>query len=161
MLQQRTCKQCGRSFTGGPRAYYCPICREERTKQTNAAYRARKRAGDVRPIGSVDKCERCGKEYTVEGGLQRFCPDCQPIHAAEYDRETAIDFYRAHKERVNPIRNERRRIDPFKKCVMCGSTYEHKGTKRMTCSPKCEREYYNRQHRERSKRQKEDTNNEQ
>lgn len=33
MLLDRICKECDRSFEGGPRAYYCPDCRIERKLQ--------------------------------------------------------------------------------------------------------------------------------
>lgn len=108
-LLDRVCRECDRHFQGGPRAYYCPSCRKERQRQQGAAYQRRKRAGTIRPLGSVDTCERCGESYTVEGGLQRFCPDCQSIQAAEHDRETSLAFYYENKERINPVRNERRK----------------------------------------------------
>lgn len=144
MLQQRTCRTCSRSFEGGPRAYYCPECRAERKQATWRDFKRRKKSGDVRPLGSTDKCERCGKEYVVESGNQRFCPDCQPIHAAEYDRTTSLAFYHANKDRINPVRNERRRIDPVRTCAICEAEFLHKGTVRRTCSKECEREYYRR-----------------
>lgn len=109
MLLQRTCQQCNSQFSGGPRAYYCPSCRAERQRKQSAAYQRRKRAGNIRPLGSIDKCTRCGKQYTVEGGQQRFCPECQPVHTQEYDRETSLEYYHEHKARINPVRNERRR----------------------------------------------------
>jgi predicted nucleic acid-binding Zn ribbon protein len=115
---------------------------------TKAAYRARKRSGQVRHLGSFDQCERCGKDYTVESGSQRFCPECQPIHAAEYDRQTAILFYHDHKDRLNPVRNERRRVDPTRICLVCGTEFNHGGTVSLTCSTKCRRDYYNQKHRE-------------
>lgn len=108
-LQDRTCRQCGNTFEGGPRAYYCPTCRAERTRKTYAEYKRRKRQGKTRALGSKDTCERCGKTYTVKGGNQRFCPECQPIHTAEYDRRTSLEFYRKHKDRINPTRNQRRK----------------------------------------------------
>ncbi|QHZ52293.1 hypothetical protein [Paenibacillus larvae] len=108
-LQDRTCRQCQASFQGGPRAYYCPICRAERTKKTYAEYKRRKRQGKARALGSTDTCERCGKSYVVNAGLQRFCPVCQPIHAAEHDRRTSLEFYREHKDTINPVRNQKRR----------------------------------------------------
>ncbi|AUS03580.1 hypothetical protein ERIC1_1c34050 [Paenibacillus larvae subsp. larvae DSM 25719] len=108
-LLTRTCRQCGNTFEGGPRAYYCPTCRAERTRKTYAEYKRRKRQGKARALGSTDTCERCGKSYVVNAGLQRFCPVCQPIHAAEHDRRTSLEFYREHKDRINPARNERRK----------------------------------------------------
>lgn len=141
MIQTRICRTCGRSFQGGPRAYYCPECRVERQRASWRDYKRRKKTGDIRPLGSIDKCERCGKDYTVEGPNQRFCPECQPIHAAEYDRVTALAFYHANKDRINPARYERRRIDPLRACVVCGRPFEHKSTKRITCSEECAKEH--------------------
>lgn len=146
MLQRRICQQCGRSFEGGPRAYYCPSCRIERKRDHDADFQRRKRKGNYRPLGSIDKCEQCGKDYVVEGGQQRFCPDCQPIHAKEYDRETAIEFYHAHKDRINPVRYQRRRKPP-KKCAWCGKEFKT-GTRALTCSPECRRKYTSKKHYE-------------
>ena len=145
MIQQRICRTCSRSFEGGPRAYYCPECRAERQRASWREYRRRKKTGDIRPLGSIDRCERCGKDYTVNGPNQRFCPDCQPIHAVEYDRKTSLEFYHANKERINPIRYERRRIDPVRPCIICGTLFPHRGTVRITCSKECEREHNRRQ----------------
>lgn len=147
MLQQRICQQCGRSFEGGPRAYYCPSCRAERQREQNAEFQRRKRKGNYRPLGSIDKCEQCGKDYVVEGGQQRFCPDCQPIHAKEYDRETAIEFYHNNKDRINPVRNQRRRKGP-KTCVICGKEFTT-NTRAITCSPECRRKDINKKWNER------------
>lgn len=137
-LLDRVCRECDRHFQGGPRAYYCPSCRADRQRQQWASYQRRKRVGKIRPLGSVDTCERCGESYTVEGGLQRFCPDCQSIQAAEHDRETSIDFYHLNKEQINPPRNERRRIGS-RKCEWCGEEFDHRGTKRLTCSDEHQR----------------------
>lgn len=142
MIQSRICQQCGHSFEGGPRAYYCPSCRVERQKITKATYRERKRKGESRSLGSKDKCERCGKEYTVESGLQRFCPDCQPIHTLEYDRETALPFYHQNKDRLNPVRNERRRVGE-RNCDWCGAVYVVTVGGQLTCSEECKRKLKN------------------
>lgn len=141
MLQQRICQQCGRSFEGGPRAYYCPSCRIERKRYHDADFQRRKRKGNYRPLGSIDKCERCGKEYIVEGGLQRFCKVCRPEHYREHDRETAIEFYHNNKDRINPVRNQRRRKGP-KTCVICGKEFTT-NTRAITCSCECRRKDIN------------------
>lgn len=148
MILERVCKTCGSHFDGGPRAFYCVNCRAERQKETNANYRARKRAGNTRPLGSKDTCEKCRNEYTVESGAQRFCPECQPIHAAEYDRETSLPAYHEKKEVTNPSRNERRRIGD-QLCVICNTQFNPGGTARLTCSEKCARDYKNKRWRER------------
>lgn len=141
MIQSRTCHQCKTNFLGGPRAYYCPSCRVERAKQTHAEYRRRKRQGEVRALGSTDKCERCGKSYTVEAGLQRFCPECQPIHAADYDRRTSLEFYNENKERINPPRKMKRR-KRSNICVICESVFEPINGS-TTCSAECKRKLTN------------------
>lgn len=74
VVKDRICKQCGKTFPGGPRAWYCPECRSERKKQ-QAAIR-RQRPGPNRPLGSIDHCVVCGKEYVVKGGMQKYCEDC-------------------------------------------------------------------------------------
>lgn len=141
MLQQRICKQCNSTFTGGPRAYYCPSCKVKRRREQHAEFRRRKRKGNYRPLGSIDRCEKCDKDYIVESGLQRFCPGCQPIHAKEYDRATSIVFYHDNKERINPARYQRRRKPP-KNCAWCGKKF-YTGTRAITCSPECRRKYIN------------------
>lgn len=136
-LLGRICRECDRSFKGGPRAYFCPDCRVERKRELWRRYVRNKRAGNVRTLGSTDKCERCGKDYTVKGGLQRFCPECQPIHAAEHDRRTSIEFYHENKERINPPRNERRRVG-VRNCDWCGKEYR-RTNRSLTCSDECRR----------------------
>lgn len=111
MLQQRVCKQCGTSFPGGPHADYCPSCRDVRRK---AQKREHKRKGAGRLLGGVDICERCGNEYIVNAGLQRFCPQCAPL-------QTAI-----------------RRPKKYRTCVICGKVAE--GNKK-TCSRECHKAY--------------------
>lgn len=157
MIQDRVCKACGATFQGGPRAYYCPKCRVIRKQEAKARYLNRLKSGDVRRIGSIDKCDRCGSPYTVESGLQRFCPPCQPIHAAEHDRQTALEFYRQNQKKINPVRNIRRRKRD-NRCVMCGKFFATSDG-RNTCSPKCKRLRGNqlqREHRERKKRRERD-----
>ena len=135
MIQNRICKQCNIIFAGGPRAYYCPDCRLERTKATNRDYKTRKKNGNVREIGSIDICKRCGEKYTVNGGLQEYCLKCKKEHALEHDRSTGLKFYHLHKEQINPIRNLRRQIGPVK-CWWCGKKFITHNRK-LTCSTEC------------------------
>lgn len=74
-----------------------------------ANHRSRKRQGNSRRLGSTDQCERCGGAYTVVGGLQRFCPECQKAAHLEEDRREGLAYYRANKDNVNSTRNARRR----------------------------------------------------
>jgi hypothetical protein len=152
-LLTRTCRQCQAFFQGGPRAYYCPSCRAERTRKTCAEHKRRKRQGKTRALGSIDACERCGKSYVVNAGLQRFCPVCQPIHAAEHDRRTSLEFYREHKDRINPPRKLKRR-KRSNICAICGNVFDPINGS-TTCSPECKRKLGNKHNREWRMREKE------
>lgn len=151
-LLSRTCRQCGATFQGGPRAYFCPICRVERANKASVEHKRRKRQGATRALGSIDACERCGKSYVVNAGMQRFCPDCQPIHAIEYDRQTSLEFYREHKDRINPPRKLKRR-KRSNICVSCGSTFDPVNGS-TTCSAKCKRLLQNQHGREWRRKEK-------
>lgn len=110
-LRPRICRnpECGATFAGGPRAWYCPACRAVRQAETDRRYKARARRGETRPLGSQDICARCGETYTVTGGLQRYCPACAPLAVAEIDRAQGLAYYAANKDQINPVRNVRRR----------------------------------------------------
>ena len=135
-MRPRTCKTCSCVFTGGPRAWYCPNCRAERQKMAGKQYKERARAGKTRPNGSIDLCENCGKKYIVKGGLQKYCEKCAPEMIKELDRIQGIKWYEKNKDKINPVRNEKRQKKE-RKCVICGKTFEGDGTCRNTCSETC------------------------
>lgn len=82
--QEKICEDCGRSFIGGPKSFRCPDCQRkinDRRKQANKYY------GAERPLGSTDRCIVCGKEYVVEGGLQKYCSaKCRLIGLDSYNK---------------------------------------------------------------------------
>lgn len=120
-LAPRVCRNedCGREFLGGPRAWYCPECRLERRRRQSREGKRRKRAGEVRELGSEDVCEICGGPYIVQSGNQRYCPECAPCAIAEVDAVQGLAWYDAHKAQTNPTRNAARRI-AGKACPDCG-----------------------------------------
>ena len=89
IYDNRVCKECSQTFSGGPRAWYCPECRVERQRR-------QVRYPSKRPIGSKDICQNCGKKYIVNSGLQKYCPDCQPIMHKELDNRQGKSYY--HKK---------------------------------------------------------------
>lgn len=137
-LRQRTCRACGRSFLGGPRAWYCPQCRLERRKKHSASYKARKKTGDVRELGSTDSCAVCGAPYTVTGPNQRYCPACAPDAVKALDSAQGMAYYAEHKDAINPLRNAKRRKGE-RICPICGAEYQAHG-KNSYCSEACRRE---------------------
>lgn len=85
VVMTRTCVDCGRTFEGGPRAKRCLDCRELARKETSWRH---KKNGTRRPLGSLDKCEWCGAEYTVSSGRQKHCSvACQRLAVLEWQRE--------------------------------------------------------------------------
>lgn len=103
----RTCRECGSTFLGGPRAWYCPACRIERIRKREKEYRERKKAGKTVPVGSIIKCELCGKEIIKNGGPQRFCPECAAKHLKEVDNQQSLEWKRANPEKM---RESKRKI---------------------------------------------------
>lgn len=152
-LGMRICRQCGKEFTGGPRAWYCPECREKRKRQQKSKDNYKQRMGLTRKIGSTDYCTRCGKPYTVTGGLQKYCPDCAAEAMQENDRNQALQYYEDNKEQTNPVRNDKRRVKT-KQCVICGKEFDADRTARNTCSEECRKKQRQTWQREADKKRK-------
>ena len=135
VLRDRTCRACGKVFVGGPRAWFCPECRAERRRQHEREARQRKKAGMSRLIGSQDICEKCGKPYTVNGGLQRFCRVCAPVAI----HKKALELTKAWNA-ANTTPEDRRELRKAHAaqiaCVICGKLFVP-DTGTMTCSPEC------------------------
>lgn len=134
-IKTRTCRTCGKSFEGGPKAWYCPECRAQRQKKQRAEYLSRKRSGSVRAVGSDAVCERCGKLYTVTGGLQRYCPDCAPTVYKEVKNEISKRWNKesGYYEKRQRAREKSRTAVP---CVVCGTLFVPVNSA-VTCSPEC------------------------
>lgn len=145
-IYDRICRSCGASFRGGPRAWYCPVCRAERAIKTARESKQRSKAGTVRRIGSTDLCLICGQPYTVKGGLQRYCSKCAKEHLQVIDRAQGREWYETNKATYNPMRYEKRRA-PARPCVICGAM--HPATSGLTCgNPACRRSRKNEKWRE-------------
>ena len=129
----RTCRGCGCSFLGGPRAWYCSECREERRREHERKYKERRRAGKVFPLGSVIKCELCGKEIVKNSGLQRFCDECAAKHLKEIDNQQSLDWKKKNpdkiKESKRKISKERHANGETLKSVIPGVSWD-KGKQR-------------------------------
>lgn len=107
VVKPRVCRQCGATFDGGPRAWYCPSCRKQRRRDADARFRAKGRKAD-RPLGSTDKCARCGSEYVVKSARQRYCPGCAYEAVREADRPMSRKWNREHRDTYYPAKNAKR-----------------------------------------------------
>lgn len=85
VVKIRACQDCGVEFYGGPRARRCPDCAYKAKQETDKQH---KKMGAKRPLGSIDKCVICGKEYTVVSGRQKYCSGtCQRKGVLAWQRE--------------------------------------------------------------------------
>ena len=131
-IRPRTCRECGAIFDGGPRAWYCPNCRAIRKKESAARCH---KSGTIRPLGSIDHCTICGKEYIVNSARQRYCKDCAPGAYRQADREASKKWN--EENNYYELRAQKPRRGQ-KVCVICGKPISP-GTPRITCSKECDR----------------------
>lgn len=99
-MEQRICKTCGISFIGGPRAFYCTECRQERKKEQSKRYKERKKNSYIIPLGSVIQCESCGCDIIKCSGLQRFCKQCAKKHLKIIDNQQSLTWNKNNKVKV-------------------------------------------------------------
>ena len=134
VVKIRTCQDCGIEFYGGPRARHCPDCAYKAQKETS---RRHKKTGTKRPLGSIDKCAVCGKEYIVVSGRQKYCSDvCQRKGVLEWQREHKRGYSKASGQ---DIKKMERRKQAQKICVYCLRHFaSNKPTN--TCSDYCHKE---------------------
>lgn len=134
-VRDRICRQCGKVFPGGPRAWHCPECRKVRSREQCARHR---QTGTARPLGSVDKCESCGREYVVNSGRQRYCPQCAPEKYRETDREQS-KAWNAANTTPEERKGERKAAKAEIPCAVCGKLFAPVGVAN-TCGPECRRQ---------------------
>ena len=134
VLRERICKICGASFTGYPRSFFCPECSAERKKRQKKIYNQRKPS---RPLGSVDTCESCGKQYIVNSGRQRYCPECAEMKVKENIRAHKRGYMAENSGKSRELKADTRGKRYI--CPICGKEFE-KHTSAATCSPECEKE---------------------
>lgn len=75
----------------------------------------------------------------MQSGLQRYCKECGEENRKLVDRRQSLDYYRQHKDAINPRRNERRRV-PERMCVICGKMFQPR-SRQITCSEQCRKEW--------------------
>ena len=140
-FQRRVCADCGREFYGHIRSRRCPACQEEQDRRNNAAYKARRRAGHVRLLGSTDYCVVCGKPYTVEAGRQKYCPECKEQATLETIRRNRRGYMAAQRqdpEKNDELKERKRRVPAQKTCRQCGKPFAALGAGQFCCDACCE-----------------------
>ena len=131
VLRERTCIDCGAKFVGYPKSKRCPECRDKINAKRDAEYKKR---GAKRKLGTIDKCQRCGAEYIVNSGAQRYCPACAESAHEENVKAHKREYMRDHAEEFAPKKAKNRSYN--KVCVVCGKIFDAETTT-VTCSSAC------------------------
>lgn len=142
-IRQRVCSVCGATFMAGPSSKFCPVCLAERKREQAAR---RRKNGTARPLGSIDKCLACGKDYVVTGGKQKYCPDCSEREIRKNDRKKSREW-NAKNINQDERKEERKAAGAEIPCVVCGKLFVPT-TSTLSCSPECRKIYQKRSHAE-------------
>jgi len=135
-MNKRECKQCGTSFVGGPRAFYCHACRQKRKAESYARYVQNVKAGSVREIGREAQCLICGKAFVIRGGTHFYCDDCAPCVYKENELAGNKRYYDKNKEMLSITESlEKRRGAKF--CEICGKPFDNLLNARICGDPAC------------------------
>lgn len=132
-LRQRVCKDCGATFTGYPSSKRCPDCQAAADRDAARRYA---RNGAARPIGSTDICQKCGAEYIVNSGLQKYCKDCSEAAIREKISARKRAYNASNKSWLYPLKEENRSNRNV--CIICGTVFDA-STARVTCSQECDK----------------------
>ena len=139
----RICRRCGVVFDGGPRAWYCPKCREVRMKlYKDRAKENRKRGKNITLGESIGKCEACGKELVYASARQRYCPYCAKEAWKASDRRQGREYYHANNTEENRAERSRHRREVYasrqrKTCKVCGKEIPLGSYRKNYCSEEC------------------------
>lgn len=131
VLRERVCIDCGAVFTGYPKSKRCPHCQTIVNCRRDAERRSN---GPKRKLGSIDKCQCCGKDYVVDGGRQRYCKACAPVQTTQNIRSAKRAYMTEKKELFAPLKKESRQYNKI--CLVCGTVFDAE-TATVTCSPEC------------------------
>lgn len=130
----KICQSCGKEFEGARNSRYCPEC--ARTRRILSCYRYYHNRANARKIGSIDKCEFCGKEYVVNNGKQRYCPDCTKKAVLSNVRKLYNQKMETNPEVLKQNWKRKNEEAGYRKCIVCGKTFYSEKISE-TCSPEC------------------------
>lgn len=136
MMWHTTCVTCGAAIYRPIKCIRCESCQAEVNRQRNAICHSK---GAKRPLGSIDICQRCGQEYIVEGGMQKYCKSCSHIATQKSIREHKRDYMadmRADPVKGEAIKQGKRVVPRIIPCSRCGKPFETK-TRAAYCSDAC------------------------
>lgn len=134
VFKSAICAECGKQFIGGIAAKYCPECRRKKANEASAKCKKNK---DKRKLGSTDYCQKCGAEYTVKSGKQKYCAECAGIALAEHNREVSQQRYHENNLKEKQAEQKRELKRESTVCPACGKPFTPNRANQMYCSAEC------------------------
>ena len=131
------CIDCGKPFYGHIKSKRCPECAAVARSRASREYQQRVKAGAVRKLGSTDICQRCGKPYIVEGGLQRYCRVCAPVAVKENIITARTAYSKEHYTSEDRARMRKHETNIRRVCPVCSREFDSGKSYAMYCSPEC------------------------
>ncbi len=141
MMWHTTCISCGAEIYRPIKCVRCKDCQDAYDRRRDAEIKS---TGPRRQLGSIDLCQRCGKEYTVEAGTQKYCKACSAVATRDSIREHKRVY--AAAQRADPVKSEeirqaKRIVTKKRTCKRCGKLFEAR-TRVDYCSDACRKEAY-------------------
>lgn len=141
MMWHTTCISCGAEIYRPIKCVRCKDCQDAYDRRRDAEIKS---TGPRRQLGSIDLCQRCGAEYTVESGMQKYCKACSASATRDsiraHKRAYAAER-RADPDQAEAIRQAKRILPSQRTCKRCGKAFEAR-TRADYCSDVCRKEAY-------------------
>ena len=134
IFREKTCQICGRKIDGYIATKYCPECSREKRNERQKTYRQK---GFTRHIGDVDRCARCGAEYMVQSGAQKYCKLCAKLVEKENDHRQAVEYYHNRGGKEKSIENAKKIKENTTVCPVCGKLFTALKKNPVYCSREC------------------------
>lgn len=132
--EPRKCETCGAPLLPiGTRAHFCKKCKAERVKKQQAKYAAKL---SKRNIGDTDVCKRCGKEYTVTSGAQKYCKKCYKELKHDKRAEANKKFLKKKKQVIDEYYDDLANRG-IMVCRGCGKAFEYNSQTEEKYCPEC------------------------
>ena len=139
MMWRTTCVSCGAEIFRPVKCIRCKDCQDAYDRRRDAEIKS---TGPRRQLGSIDLCQRCGAEYTVESGMQKYCKACSAVATRDSIRAHKRAYAaarRADPEQGEAIRQAKRIVPQKRVCRRCGKAFEAR-TRSDYCSDACRME---------------------
>lgn len=137
VYRDAVCIDCGKHFYGHIKSKRCPECAAVARSRASREYQQRVKAGAVRKLGSMDTCQRCGKPYVVESGLQRYCPVCAPVAVKENIIAARTAYSKEHYTSEDRARMRKHETNIHRVCPVCGKEFASGTHYTKYCSDAC------------------------